>query len=120
MAHYENLPVYKAVYDLLLYVFRIGKNIQRDYRYTLGEDLKKRLFKILTLVYKATAALQKHTFIELAREEMVVVKLLLRVLCDLKQLSASAYAHAALLAESVSKQLVAWNKYCLQTNEQAG
>lgn len=41
MAHYENLPVYKAVYDLLLYVFRIGKNIQRDYRYTLGEDLKK-------------------------------------------------------------------------------
>ena len=81
---------------------------------------KKRLLKILTLVYKANAALQKHTFIELAREEMVVVKLLLRVLCDLKQLSASAYAHAALLAESVSKQLVAWNKYCLQTNEQAG
>ena len=46
MATYNQLPVYKATYDLLLYVYQIGKNVQRDYRYTLGETLKKDLIMI--------------------------------------------------------------------------
>ena len=46
MATYNQLPVYKATYDLLLYVYQIGKDVQRDYRYTLGETLKKDLIAI--------------------------------------------------------------------------
>ena len=55
MATYNQLPVYKATYDLLLYVYQIGKNVQRDYRYTLGETLKKDLIMILEIflfIYK--------------------------------------------------------------------
>ena len=37
MATYNQLPVYKATYDLLLYVYQTGKDVQRDYRYTLGD-----------------------------------------------------------------------------------
>lgn len=110
MANYDNLPVYKASYDLLVYVFRVGRNMERDYRYTLGETLKKEISGVLVLIYKANSSVNKEAFIVQAREEIVVVKLQLRLLCDLKQISVKAYAHASLLAESVSKQLAAWQK----------
>ena len=110
MANYDNLPVYKAAYDLLIYVFKVGHNMERDYRYTLGEAVKKDISEVLILIYRANSATEKSEFITEAREGIVVVKLHLRLLCDLKQISVKAYAHASLLAESVSKQLAAWQK----------
>lgn len=110
MANYDNLPVYKSAYDLLLYVFQIGHNMQRDYRYTLGETLKKELVNILVLIYKANMVQEKQATIGEAREKVVVVKLHLRLLCDLKQISMKGYANGAQMAESISKQLAAWQK----------
>ena len=40
MAIYDNLEVFKASYDLLLYVFQFTPNVKRDYRYTLAEKIK--------------------------------------------------------------------------------
>ena len=40
MALYNQLPVYKASYDLLLQLFQISKNMERDYKFTLGENIK--------------------------------------------------------------------------------
>lgn len=116
MANYDNLPVYKSAYDLLLYVFQIGHNMQRDYRYTLGETLKKELVGILVLIYKANMVTGKSDIIAEARERIVVVKLHLRLLCDLKQISMKGYANGAQMAESVSKQLAAWQKSQKNTN----
>lgn len=35
MAQYDNLPVFKAIYDLLLEVYQRTRNVPRDLRYTL-------------------------------------------------------------------------------------
>ena len=42
MADYYELPVYKASYDLLLGIFGFAKNFSKEYKYTVGEILKKR------------------------------------------------------------------------------
>ena len=39
MATYDNLPVYKTTYDLLLLIFAIVKEFQKDYKYTLGDKV---------------------------------------------------------------------------------
>ena len=36
------LPVYKSSYELLLYSFKLIKNLNKEYKYTVGEKLKKR------------------------------------------------------------------------------
>jgi hypothetical protein len=41
MALYSELPVYKATYDLLLGIFRFTKDFGKEYKYTVGEILKK-------------------------------------------------------------------------------
>ena len=107
---YDNLPVYKATYDLLLQVFRMNRNFQRDYRYTLGENVKNELIALLVCIYQANSTTQKSVYLQKAREHVVVVKLQIRLLMDLKQINLKQYATAAEQIESVSKQLAAWHK----------
>lgn len=110
MATYDNLRVYKAVYDLMIEVFRLG-NVQRDIKFTLVEDLKKEIIKIIILIYKANTVTEKSEIIGEAREIMVVVKLYIRMLCDLKQISPKRFGALSEQTESISKQLSAWQKY---------
>ena len=42
MALYNHLPVYKASYDLLVKIFELTRNFSREYKYTLGESIKKK------------------------------------------------------------------------------
>jgi hypothetical protein len=41
MAQYNELPVYNAKYDLLLAIFQFTKEFSKEYKYTVGESLKK-------------------------------------------------------------------------------
>lgn len=41
MAKYDELPIYKASYDLLLEIFRFTKEFYKQFKYTVGESLKK-------------------------------------------------------------------------------
>ena len=48
MALYDELPVYKASYDLLLEIFKFTKNFTKEYKYTVGESLKKEMLELIT------------------------------------------------------------------------
>lgn len=45
MALSSELPVYKATYDLLLAIFSFKKDFGKEYKYTVGESLKKETFE---------------------------------------------------------------------------
>ena len=53
MATYDNLPVYKKTYDVLIQLFRITQNMERDYKFTIGENLKKEVIELIMNVYRA-------------------------------------------------------------------
>ncbi|MBI2417236.1 MAG: four helix bundle protein [Ignavibacteriales bacterium] len=52
----EELPVYKASYDLLLMIFHVCKDFQKDYKYTLGEKLKNEVSEMVTQIYRANSS----------------------------------------------------------------
>lgn len=110
MANYDNLPVYKMTYELLTYFYKIGKNVHRDYRYTLAEKLKNELTDVLVLIYKANSTSEKTGLLETARDKIIVAKIQLRLLSDLKQISLRQFALSVEMIESISKQLTAWQK----------
>ncbi len=41
MALYYDLPVFKDVYKLTLLIYSLTKDFSKEYKYTLGQDLKK-------------------------------------------------------------------------------
>lgn len=111
MAIYDNLPVFKETYDLLLNFIRQSVNLKRDFRYTIGQELKKELMDLCVHIYRANAACDKEVFIGMARERIVVIKLNFRILHDTHQLSTRQFSLFADKVESISKQLASWMKY---------
>jgi hypothetical protein len=111
MATYDNLPVYKKTYDLLLQLYRVCQNMERDYKFTIGENLKKEVITLIINVYRANSRenKEKYLLIQSARENVEVVRLLLRLLEDLRQVSIKEFILANEKLESVSKQLAAWS-----------
>jgi|GEM_PF-1513508 len=68
MSLYDELPVFKASYDLLLNVFQFTASFKREYKYTVGEKLKNETLALITLVYRANSSKEKVEIIQQARE----------------------------------------------------
>ncbi|OHA47536.1 MAG: hypothetical protein A2541_00035 [Candidatus Taylorbacteria bacterium RIFOXYD2_FULL_36_9] len=110
MAIYDTLPVYKVSYDFLLDLFKFTKNFDREYKYTLGEDLKKETTALIANIYRANSSQFKKELLQSARENLEVVRLYLRLVKDLKQISLDKFITLNEQIESISKQLFAWQK----------
>ena len=110
MALYENLPIYKVSYELLMQVYRLCSNMERTYRYTLGERVQKELTELMLNIYRANSTREKVEHIRKARENVVVVRLLFRVAHDSKQIGLKMFVVISEQIESISKQLTAWEK----------
>lgn len=54
MAIYTNLPVYEETNQLLLQLVTFSRQMQRDFRYTIGEKLQQTMIDIIVLIFKAT------------------------------------------------------------------
>jgi len=105
MAKYDELPVFKATYDLLLRIYMVSQHWSRDIRYTLGEELKKEVIEILQLIYQANASKKKVAFLSSCRVKLIKVRLQIRVAKDLKQLHLNQYGLLAEMQENIFKHL---------------
>ena len=110
MVLYHHLPVYKSSYDLLLAIFQVSKNFSREYKYTIGQNLKVLATEMILNIYRANSTFEKKKIIQKARENLEVIRLYLRLLKDLRQISTKKLIYLNELIESVSKQLTGWQR----------
>jgi len=110
MAQYTHLPVYKEGYDLLLKLFSLTKDLPREYKYTVGERIKNHAIDMSMCIYRANSSREKYTYLADAREHIECIRLLVRMLKDLKQIGLKHVVYVHTNIESVSKQLTAWQK----------
>jgi hypothetical protein len=110
LGQYNELPVYKAKYDLLLSIFQFTRDFNREYKYTVGESLKKETIELLTLIYRANSKYKKAEILQTARERIEVIRLLIRLMKDMKQISLGKFVKINVVVENVSKQLTGWQK----------
>jgi hypothetical protein len=111
MAIYTDLPVYKKSYDLLFNYCRISKNIDRDYKYSLGSNAQEKIFSLILNIYRANMRADKMCYIESARDNVESIRLTFRVLHDLHQIALKDFVPLSVCLESVSKQLAGWGKH---------
>ena len=118
----ENLPVFKMVYDLLLRLFHESRKLHKDFRYTLGEDMKKHLMRVEICIYHAHTEKdigRKAHFIAEALDRMLEVRLTVRILHDSKQLSLKKFALLCEQMVTIEKNLKDWKQYySLKINQQ--
>ncbi|MEA2113026.1 MAG: four helix bundle protein [Patescibacteria group bacterium] len=113
MSIYSNLPVYRTSYELLLNLFKFSNNFSRDYKYTLGESIKKEVVELLSNIYFSNKETSNRKIrILQAQKNTETIRLYLRLLKDLKQINLKKFIVLNEEIESVSKQLTAWYKSC--------
>jgi len=90
------------------------KDFSREYKYTIGQDLKNTATQMILNIYRANSVYDKKNNIRQAREDLEVIRLYFRLLKDLKQISIKKIVYANELIESISKQLLRWEKSSLK------
>jgi len=113
MALFTNLPVYKLGYDLLIEIYNRTKSFPREYKYTIGEKLKAESLNMLINVYKANKSkvINRLQYIDDARQNVEVLRLLMRITHDLKVIGTKGFTLINIKIEELSKQLTGWQKY---------
>ena len=113
MALFYELPVYKSSYDLLMEIFELVKHFPREYKYTVGEKLKDEALEMIMNIYRANTRQQKKDTLQNAREHLEVVRLLMRLTKDMKQININRFVDVNKKIEDISKQLTGWQKSSL-------
>ena len=112
---YSSLPVFKSSQILLTSVFKKISGLSREYKYSLGENIKKIAFELLLEIYRANRnKSEKIKHLDLAKDHIEYIRLSFRLLKDLKCISVKSFAHISLAISDVSKQLNAWVKFEIQ------
>jgi hypothetical protein len=107
--HHE-LPVYKTTFDLLSVAVDLTRNLPRDLKRHLGDEVLGGCTQMVVLVFRANIAREKVPHIEELLERVEVVNLLLRVLVEKHFISREQYARAIQLTTSIGKQAGGWKK----------
>lgn len=92
MAMYETLPVYKDVYALILLVYEATKAFPREYKYTIGQDMKRDAMQLVRSIYRANKYREKAEHLHQFQDDFELLKLEIRLCHDLRLLNPSGTA----------------------------
>ena len=110
MANHQSLPIYKAAYDLLDVVTDMVKNMNRDFKRSIGEKIANECIEITVLVFRANVAQEKEPYLLRLVERLQVIELMIRLGMDKRLISHGAYAKAVEMTTSIGKQANGWRR----------
>ena len=87
MALYYELPVFKDVYQLILLIYDYTKDFPKEYKYTLGQDMKRDAMQLVRSIYRANKVKDKVVYLEAFLDDFELLKLEIRLSADMKILS---------------------------------
>lgn len=65
---------------------------------------------MITLIYRVNSKKEERETLQLTREKIEVIRLFVRLMKDLKQISLKSFVKVNRRVENVSKQLTGWQK----------
>jgi hypothetical protein len=106
MATYDQPVLYKTAYDLTTSLMPLTKKMDRGYKFTLGERINNAGVEMLICVYRINIAREnRERYFMSAREEVELLRLLLRLMKDLRLITSGQFTRLNEMVESISKQL---------------
>ena len=114
MARYQHLPVFQAIYDLILEIHNRADNFPRIHRYSIGEKIKNIGFDLLDLVIKANSVKDKGAYLQEAEDVLEKLKIYIRLCFDLKILSSKGFEFLIRKMDEIGRQLNKWKEWSLK------
>jgi len=108
MALYYDLPVYRDTYQLILKIFEVTRDFPKEYKYTLGQDMKRDALQLVRSIYRANKSVHKKEHLETFLDEFEILKLEIRLCADMRVLPFKKQAELTALMDSIGKQVTGW------------
>lgn len=64
MALYTELPMHRDTYQLILKVFEYTRDFSKEYKYTLGQDMKRDALRLMRSIYRANKITNRKEHLE--------------------------------------------------------
>ena len=103
MALYYELQVFKDVFKLVLKIFDYTKDFPREYKHTLGQDMKRDSIQLVRSIYRANKAKEKRAYLETFLDDFELLKFEIRLCVDMKILSIKKQAELKQLLTEIGK-----------------
>ena len=81
----------------------LPRAFSKEYKYTVGESLKKETIDLLILIYRVNTMHDKSAVLQEAKERIEVIRLLIRLMKDLHQIRIKNFVAINTIVEEVSK-----------------
>ena len=107
MLHTE-LPVYRDTYQLILKIFELTKDFSKEYKYTIGQDMKRDALSLIRSIYRANKHKNRAEHLDVFLDEFELLKLEIRLCVDLKLLPMRKQALLHELLDRIGKQVTGW------------
>lgn len=108
MVLYTELPVYRDTYQLILRIFEITKEFSKEYKYTIGQDMKRDALSLMRSIYRANKHDNRTAHLEVFLDELELLKLEIRLCVDMKLMPIRKQAVISELLERIGKQVTGW------------
>lgn len=118
MAQHIDLPIYKLAYDLLDLATDLTRNMPRDFKASLGNQIRNECVALMVQIGRANAAHAKAPHIDAMLESLQVVELLTRLSHDKRFISPKQWARSIDLTDRIGKQAGGWRRWAHQNTTQ--
>ena len=108
MGLYEALPVFRDTYKFVVKLFELTKDFSKEYKYSIGQDIKRDALKLLRSIYRANKAQNKSEILETFLDDFELLKLEIRLCVDLKIITIRQQAQLSELMSCIGKQITGW------------
>ena len=103
-------PVLEMSDDLSFMVYCYCQSLPHEFKDSIGEDLKKNLAELTTLIHRTKTTTEELALIEETVGCLAVIGLRIRLLYGFKHLSAEQFTLLVGHMDEISRQLQAWKK----------
>jgi len=95
MKELEKPKLYRKLYQLLKFLYQATNNFEKQYKYSLGEDILKLTWQCMDLVVEANALTKEEKQGKIKKLSVTFdqLKIRLRMAQELEQLSEGQYSH---------------------------
>lgn len=108
---YNQLPIYRDAYVLLTEIYRTTSKFPRDYKYTLGQDMKRDCLSLFRDLYSANVSVENRAMhLENFLKSFELLKVEIRLCVDLNVLPIKKLAQLSLIMDDIARQASAWRK----------
>jgi hypothetical protein len=110
---HHDLPLYRTTYQFILALFVVVKGFPREYKYTIGQDLRHDSIELVRLIICANKYRNERTeYLNTLQERIELLKMQVRLCFDLRILSISSHSSLSATMENISKQITGWKQSC--------